>query len=423
MNEQKLLNKEKVCLLLGLCCLICTPDGFGKPKPDYQIVSFRCDEEQEKQVGDIVKLSVEVQNKGSADPGTVLTLFGLQEGVTIGIENGVLIFDKRGKQGVTNEFLYPITSGGTIIWHATIDGDEALCTTRVNGSPGPGVECLVDADCDDAAFCNGSETCSAGVCQPGTAPVLDDAVACTDDSCDETGDVVVHTPNDAHCDNALFCDGTETCDAVSDCQPGIAPCLGGEDCDETADLCDDEPEDPPPPTPLGDNLVAAHDRSSPQYQEYCTDCHVDVHSRQSLDPSVPAAHVAMLPFAAGKVGQDEQCVWCHVTVDLTQGMQSQGRYKGNLRRYTDSRLCTLCHGPAGPGKQFYEVSLVDLQLDGPAQYDLLCAACHKDLSNTELRGKPAEQIQKVINEDKGGMGVYTVLTWEQIQAIAAAVAE
>lgn len=318
------------------------------------------------------------------------------------------------------QFLYSITSGGTIVWQAEIGGDVALCTTRVNGGPGPGVECLVDADCDDAAFCNGAETCSAGVCQPGTPPVVDDAVACTDDSCDETGDLVVHTPNDAHCDNALFCDGTETCDAVSDCQPGSDPCPGGEGCDETADLCDDPPEDPPPPTPLTDNLVASHDRSSPQYREDCTVCHADVHSRQSLDPSIPAAHVAMLPF---KVGRTQDCVWCHVTVDLTQGTQSQGRYKRILRRYTDPTLCTLCHGPAGPGKQFYEVNLVDLQLDGPALYDLLCAACHRDLSNTELRGKPASQIREVINENKGGMGAYSVLTWEQLQAIAAATAE
>ena len=211
MNEKKLLNKETMCLLLGLCCLMCAPYGFGSAESDYGIVRFRCDEKGEKQVGDIVRLRVEIQNKGSADPGAVLTLFGLQEGANIGIENGVLIFDKPGKKPAKKEFAYSITSGGTIIWQATIDGDKALCT--------------------------------------------------------------------------------------------------------------------------------------------------------------------------------------------------------------------LCHGPAGPGKQFYEVNLVDLQLDGPTHYDLLCAACHKDLSNTELRGKPAEKIQDAINEDKGGMGVYSVLTWEQLQAIAAATAE
>jgi len=308
---------------------MCTPYGFGSSESGYEIVRFRCDEKREKQVGDIVKLTVEIQNGSSADPGTLLTLFGLQEGAKIWIENGVTIFDKRGKKRAKKEFLYSITSGGTIVWQATIDGDEALCTTRVNGGE----------------------------------------------------------------------------------EPPLPP------------PPEEPPGEPPPPTPLTDNLVASHDRSSSQYRKHCNDCHADVHSRQSLDPAIPAAHVAMLPFAVGEAGDDEQCVWCHVTVDLTQGTQSQGRYKRTLHRYTDPTLCTLCHGPAGPGKQFYEVNLVDLQLDGPALYDLLCAACHKDLSNTELRGKSAEKFRDVIDEDKGGMGAYSVLTWEQLQAIAAATAE
>ncbi len=123
-----------------------------------------------------------------------------------------------------------------------------------------------DGLCDDAAFCNGSETCDALTgCQPGTPPVLDDGVACTDDSCDEGGDVIVHTPNHAACDDLLFCTGTETCDAVAGCQPGTPPpvddgiacthdfCWEEEDeivnapssflCDDqdpcTADLCDE----------------------------------------------------------------------------------------------------------------------------------------------------------------------------------------
>ncbi|MEE9296795.1 MAG: hypothetical protein V3W34_17765, partial [Phycisphaerae bacterium] len=74
------------------------------------------------------------------------------------------------------------------------------------------VECLVAGDCDDGLFCNGAETCDTltDTCQAGTPPVIDDGVACTDDSCDEVLDVVVNTPNDANCDNLLFCDGVET---------------------------------------------------------------------------------------------------------------------------------------------------------------------------------------------------------------------
>ncbi|MCZ6649767.1 MAG: hypothetical protein O7D35_03795, partial [Acidobacteria bacterium] len=57
--------------------------------------------------------------------------------------------------------------------------------------------CAVDPDCDDGLFCNGAETCLATVCQPGTPPVVEDGIGCTDDICDEAGEVVVITANDA----------------------------------------------------------------------------------------------------------------------------------------------------------------------------------------------------------------------------------
>ena len=96
-----------------------------------------------------------------------------------------------------------------------------------------------DANCDDTLFCNGTETCDAvNDCQAGTAPVTDDGVGCTDDSCDEVNDVVVNTANDANCDDTLFCNGTETCDAVNDCQAGTAPVTDdGVGC--TDDSCDE----------------------------------------------------------------------------------------------------------------------------------------------------------------------------------------
>ncbi|MFQ5415779.1 MAG: S8 family serine peptidase [Myxococcota bacterium] len=99
---------------------------------------------------------------------------------------------------------------------------------------------LDDASCDNSLFCDGPETCDALLgCQPGVPPQVDDGVGCTDDSCDEVGDVVVNTPNDASCDNSLFCDGVETCDPVIDCQAGTPPVADdGVNC--TADGCDEE---------------------------------------------------------------------------------------------------------------------------------------------------------------------------------------
>ncbi len=96
-----------------------------------------------------------------------------------------------------------------------------------------------DGNCDDTLFCNGAETCDAvSDCQAGTAPVIDDGVGCTDDSCDEVGDAVVNAPNNGNCDNTLFCDGLETCDAVNDCQAGTPPTVDdGVSC--TTDSCDE----------------------------------------------------------------------------------------------------------------------------------------------------------------------------------------
>lgn len=98
------------------------------------------------------------------------------------------------------------------------DGDACSSSDGCDGSG----TCLPGSPliCDDGSYCNGMEICDAGAgCQPGTPPSLDDGVACTDDSCVE-GVGVVHTPNDGNCSNGLACDGAETCDAIDDCQIG-----------------------------------------------------------------------------------------------------------------------------------------------------------------------------------------------------------
>jgi mono/diheme cytochrome c family protein len=56
-------------------------------------------------------------------------------------------------------------------------------------------------------------------------------------------------------------------------------------------------------------------------------------------------------------------------------------------------------------------------------YGVACAGCHRELENTQLRGKNAQAIQKAIDNDKGGMGVLTVLSTQEIDAIAAVLAE
>ncbi|MEE9295779.1 MAG: hypothetical protein V3W34_12570, partial [Phycisphaerae bacterium] len=137
---------------------------------------------------------------------------------------------------------------------------DALLDCQVGSEPCPPESCdeiddecacQNDTDCDDGLFCNGNETCDSAIstCRAGTPPVIDDGVACTDDSCDEVNDVVVNTPNDANCDNGLFCDGTETCDALLDCQAGTAPVIDDgvactdDSCDEVNDVVVNMPND------------------------------------------------------------------------------------------------------------------------------------------------------------------------------------
>lgn len=70
-------------------------------------------------------------------------------------------------------------------------GDALLCNAE-----GVCVGCLIDADCDDGAYCNGVETCGAGgVCQAGRAPCpgADGDANCAE-SCNETSDTC--TAND-----------------------------------------------------------------------------------------------------------------------------------------------------------------------------------------------------------------------------------
>jgi hypothetical protein len=117
-------------------------------------------------------------------------------------------------------------------------GPKCHCSTVSTSTIFTG--CLSDAECDDGAFCNGAESCSqvTGECEAGTPPLLDDGVACTDDSCDEANDVVLHSPNNGICDNNAWCDGSETCNAILGCQAGSPPNIDdGVAC--TDDSCDE----------------------------------------------------------------------------------------------------------------------------------------------------------------------------------------
>jgi hypothetical protein len=95
------------------------------------------------------------------------------------------------------------------------------------------------------------------------------------------------------------------------------------------------------------NFISLHDSSSPQYDSDCVSCHADILTRQSQDPSISDAHVAMLPWTSGATNNDK-CVFCHESVDVLQ------KSSATVRRSVDVELCIECHGPGGIGGEYYK---------------------------------------------------------------------
>jgi len=121
--------------------------------------------------------------------------------------------------------------------------------------------CLANADCDDGNACNGTETCQANRCTPGTplvcddnnacngvetcdatlgcqaatAPNCDDSNVCTTDSCDTTLGCV-HVNNTLACDDGSLCTTGDVC-AGGSCQGTPTSCTDGLTCNG-AEFCD-----------------------------------------------------------------------------------------------------------------------------------------------------------------------------------------
>jgi hypothetical protein len=129
---------------------------------------------------------------------------------------------------------------------------------------GDGV-CSIDAACDDGQFCNGMETCAPDHptadekgCVAGSAPPIDDDIACTRDGCDENNDRVLHDPSSCACltpGTACDCDSDQAacpeevplCHEVictTDLTCAVAPVTAGKSCDDGVpctqrDVCTD----------------------------------------------------------------------------------------------------------------------------------------------------------------------------------------
>ena len=77
----------------------------------------------------------------------------------------------------------------------------------------------MDLDCDDGAFCDGPETCTAGTCGPGTAPTCGASTA----FCDNTLASCVECLSDTDCPDGAFC-GLGACQPVERASCGVGPC-------------------------------------------------------------------------------------------------------------------------------------------------------------------------------------------------------
>lgn len=117
-----------------------------------------------------------------------------------------------------------VDAGETDALRADSDGDgvgdasDACRGTPAGAAANPAGCSCAQVTCDDANPCNGAESCSAGICRPGTAPACDDGGACTDDACDpQVG--CTHAPRpgccarDADCADADACTTDEWCEA------------------------------------------------------------------------------------------------------------------------------------------------------------------------------------------------------------------
>ena len=98
-----------------------------------------------------------------------------------------------------------------------------------NDTSGQCVDCLVDSDCDDNNVCNGSETCSNGVCVGGSPLDCADTNVCTDDTCDPI-DGCQHSFNTATCDVGDDCTENDTCHMGSCSGDQIVSCINGDGC-------------------------------------------------------------------------------------------------------------------------------------------------------------------------------------------------
>ena len=140
--------------------------------------------------------------------------------------------------------------------------------------------------CDDATYCNGTDTCNGGICVHSGNPCPDDGLYCNGtESCDEIGDNCNQTGNpcpeglvcreqedlcdeclgDYDCFDGSFCNGEDTC-VNGSCVHSGNPCSAGTYCNDFIDQCECTP---PNHTQCFDSNSCTQDLCQPCPQGWC----------------------------------------------------------------------------------------------------------------------------------------------------------
>lgn len=98
------------------------------------------------------------------------------------------------------------------------------------------IDCTTNADCDDGLACDGTETCNAGDCDPGTAVVCVPGQCDASSTCTEPTGTCVPTPKP----DGVLCNDGAACTEGDTCQAGVCTPGTGGDADDDGDCDADE---------------------------------------------------------------------------------------------------------------------------------------------------------------------------------------
>jgi hypothetical protein len=129
------------------------------------------------------------------------------------------------------------------------DSHETCSNSACDGSGNCDFDGFNTAPCNDGIFCNGADTCSLGDCAGHAGdpcPGVQSTSGNCADSCNEsTGSCTLNDPNGSACSDGSYCNGTETCtggvctNSTGDPCPGVQPTSSNcaDSCHEASDTC------------------------------------------------------------------------------------------------------------------------------------------------------------------------------------------